>query len=351
MQNILVLKGVNTDSGSVTATTANFEGIKSFTVDETMLHPVLSELRAIKTDKEIEHLRRACRMSAQAHVYVMRHIKPGMTELQCEALFKAYAGYFGASRHMAYTCICGAGPNGAVLHYGHAGYPNDKLLEDGDMIVLDMGAEYSGYTTDLTRSYPVNGVFSEDQKAIHAAVYEAQQAVYALLKPGVSWPDMHRVAERVIITHLLKLGVLTNGTVDELVVAHMASVFMPHGLGHLLGLNVHDVGGYHHGESRSSEPGLCWLRCGRKLEKGMVLTVEPGVYFNEPWIRKSMRNPDQAKYIDEKVLERFFKFGGVRLEDDVVITEDGYENLSGPWPTTDAEIAAVMHEARSSSNK
>jgi Xaa-Pro dipeptidase len=243
---------------------------------------------------------------------------------------------------MAYTCICGAGPNGAILHYGHAGRPNDRYLVDGDQMVLDMGAEYSGYTTDLTRSYPINGKFSDDQKMIHNAVYAAQQAVYAAMKPGVQWTDMHRLSERVILQHLLNAGLLQNGTVDEMMAVNVASYFMPHGLGHLLGMNVHDVGGYPNGQSRSSEPGLCWVRCGRKLEQGMVLTVEPGIYFNEPWVRKALKNDQVKKFINEDVLNRFWNFGGCRLEDDIVVTENGCENLSGAWPTSVQEIEAVM---------
>lgn len=210
------------------------------------------------------------------------------------------------------------------------------------MMVLDMGAEYAGYTTDLTRSYSVSGVFTEDQRAIHAAVHAAQQAVYAQLKPGVNFPDMHRLAERVLITHLAKIGLLTGGTEAEYAAANMASVFMPHGLGHLLGLNVHDVGGFAPGVERCCEPGLAWVRCYRVLEPGMVVTVEPGIYFNMPWINRALDNPAQAKFIDRAVLKRFETFGGVRLEDDILITEDGWENLSGKWPTTADEIEEVV---------
>lgn len=344
---LLVLKGLNTDSGMETQTTAKFPGIEKFEVDESILHPVLCELRVIKTDREIEHLRRACRMSAQAHTYVMRHIKPGMTELQCEMLFKAWAGYFGAARHMAYTCICASGAHGSILHYGHAGYPNNRVLEDGDMIVLDMGAEYAGYSTDLTRSYPVNGKFTDDQRKVFNAVLAAQKAVYARLRPGTSWPEMHRLSERVILEHLVEMGIL-KGSIEEMEKAFVASLFMPHGLGHLLGLNVHDVGGYPCGTHRSKEKGLSYLRCGRTLQKGMVLTVEPGLYFNKPWIEQGLKDPNVAKFVNVEKLEPFYAFGGVRLEDDILITEDGYENLSGSWPTTPEEIEGVISAAQRS---
>jgi len=172
---LLVLKGTNRDSGNETRTTADFEGINSgYTVDNAQLFPTLSMLRAIKSANEIKMMRWGNIITSQAHVYVMRHIKPGMTELHCEMLFKAWCGYFGACRHMAYVCICGSGGHGAILHYGHAGRPNDRILQDGDRIVLDMGADYNGYATDVTRSYPVNGKFSADQVAIHNAVLHGE---------------------------------------------------------------------------------------------------------------------------------------------------------------------------------
>lgn len=345
LSHLFVLYGVNSDSGSATTTTADFDGIDRFTVDKAALHPLLCELRVHKTPKEIELLRVGSLISSQAHIYVMRHIKPRTTELQCEALFKSWTAYYGGARHMAYTCICGAGNNGSILHYGHAGRPNDKLLRDGDMIVLDMGAEYFGYATDITRSYPVNGRFTDDQRAIFNAVAAAQKAVMEAMRPGVRWADMHKLAERVILQHLLALGLLHNGTVEEMERAFLGSVFMPHGLGHLMGKNVHDVGGYPCGVERPKEPGVCYLRTARSLEAGMVITVEPGVYFNDPTLDKALRNPDQARFINLDVLARFRGFGGVRLEDDVLVTETGADNLT-ILPMTAEEIERVIAQAQ-----
>ena len=341
LHTLYVLHGVNLDSDLETKTTAEFPELRKYTVNATHLHPLLSELRVFKTLREQQVMRLGNAISSQAHVYVMRHIKAGMTEVHLEGLFKAYCYYFGGARHMAYTCICGSGANGSILHYGHAGRPNDRVLRDGDAVVLDMGGEYIGYTTDITRSYPVNGKFTADQAAIHTAVYEAQTAVLRAMKPGVSWPDMHRLAERVIVTHLLRIGILHGGSVDDCMAAHLGAVFMPHGLGHLLGMNVHDVGGYHPGSSRSKEPGLCWLRCGRKLEAGMVVTVEPGVYFNEPTLQAALQDSGRSRYINAEVLARFRGTGGCRLEDDVLVTKDGAENLT-VIPATVEEIEEVM---------
>jgi Xaa-Pro dipeptidase len=341
---LYTLNGVNSDSGSRVRTVPDFDGIDAFAVDSTVLYPVLEECRTIKTAKEVALMRAGNLVTSQAHLYVMRHIRSGLMELHLETMFKAWTGYFGGSRELSYTCICGSGTNGSILHYGHAARPNDRTLEDGDMVVLDMGAEYAGYGTDVTRSYPVTGRFTPDQAAIFRAVRAAQLAVMGAMKPGVFWPDMHRLAERVILEHLLRIGILRNGSVDDCMAAFLGSVFMPHGLGHLLGMNVHDCGGFPTGTARPTDPGPCWLRLGRELAAGMVVTVEPGIYFNGPWLDAALAKPAQAKYLNPEVLDRFRSFGGVRLEDDVLVTETGIENLT-VLPSTVEEIEAVMGAA------
>jgi Xaa-Pro dipeptidase len=342
-----VLYGQNSDSGSFTRTPVNFEGMSKYTVERDIVHSVLTELRVCKTELEIRLLRLAVLLSSQAHVYVMRHIRPGQVEQQLEALFKSWTSYFGGTRHSAYTCICGSGPHGSILHYGHAGRPNDRILKDGDSVLLDMGSEYSGYATDLTRSYPVNGHFTPDQRAVHEAVMDARQRVLDAMRPGVSWVDMHLLAEKAILEHLVRMGILT-GSVEDMEAARVSSMFMPHGLGHLMGLHVHDVGGYSaNAPPRPSQEGPCWLRTARVLSAGMVLTVEPGCYFSEPWIAHEMKtNPQKAQFVNKEVLSRFYKLGGCRLEDDVLVTENGVENLSHMLPTTVEEIESVVQEGR-----
>ena len=340
IKNIYILKGVNTDSGLVTKTTANFKGINEYNVNDKDLHDVLTEARVIKTKSEIELMAAACKVTSQGHVYVMRHVKPKMTERQLEALFKGYTYYFGGSRHQAYECICGSGVNGSILHYGHSGYPNDKVLNNGDTVVMDVGSEYNGYATDITCSFPVNGVFTEQQKLIHNAVYDAQQTVINSMKPGVLWCDMHLLSEMIIIKHLYKnMKILKyennnkklneSGIINYFMDIKICSLFMPHGLGHFLGLNVHDVGGYNNEYKRSKELGLCWLRTTRKLEEGMIITVEPGLYFNKYWIKRNINNNKKyIKCINIDILNKYYKCGGCRLEDDVVITKNGVRNLT-----------------------
>lgn len=338
---IYTLSGLNTDSGN-TAKDAQFAGIEKFTVNKERLFPDIVECRVIKTQKEIEVLRYVAQVSSEAHKQVMRHIKPGMKEYQLESVFLHHAYYEGGCRNPSYTCICASGPNGSVLHYGHAAAPNDRTVKDGDLCLFDMGAEYHCYCSDVTCSFPANGVFTEDQKIVYNAVLDAQESVQKAMRPGTSWPDMHRLAERRILEGLLKGGLLQNGTVDDMVAVNLGSVFMPHGLGHLLGLNTHDVGGYPlGGVPRSTEPGINKLRTARALEEGMCITVEPGLYFIDVLLDGALSNPSQTKFINADAIKRFRGFGGVRLENDVIVTKDGCEVLS-IVPRTVEEIEAWM---------
>jgi Xaa-Pro dipeptidase len=271
-----------------------------------------------------------------------------MYEYQLEGFFKGYCIANGGCRYTGYTCISCTGKNGSVLHYGHAGAPLDGQIRPNDMLLLDMGAEYQGYCADITCSFPAGGKFNDDHREVYEAVYEAQQAVFVALHPGVLWTDMHRLAERVILEHLVKYDFVRSlgKSLEELHRLHIPAIFMPHGLGHLLGLDVHDVGGYPTGVERPKEPGIKRLRTGRVLQEGMVLTVEPGVYFIEANIQNALGNPEQCEHLNMNKLRRFLdSFGGVRLEDDIVITKNGYENLT-VCPRKIADIERIMKEAR-----
>ncbi|XP_048646928.1 xaa-Pro dipeptidase isoform X2 [Marmota marmota marmota] len=321
---LLTLRGVNTDSGSV-CREASFEGISN---------------RVFKTDMELEVLRYTNRISSEAHREVMKAVKVGMKEYEMESLFQHYCYSRGGMRHNSYTCICCSGENASVLHYGHAGAPNDRTIQDGDMCLFDMGGEYHCFASDITCSFPANGKFTEDQKAIYEAVLRSCRAVMSTMKPGVWWPDMHRLADRIHLEELARIGIL-QGSVDAMVEVHLGAVFMPHGLGHLLGLDVHDVGGYPEGVERIDEPGLRSLRTARHLEPGMVLTVEPGIYFIDHLLDQALADPAQACFFNREVLQRFRGFGGVRIEEDVVVTESGIELLTCV-PRTVEEIEACM---------
>ncbi|XP_036131355.1 xaa-Pro dipeptidase isoform X2 [Molossus molossus] len=296
--------------------------------------------RVFKTDMELEVLRYTNRISSEAHREVMKAVKVGMKEYELESLFEHYCYSRGGMRHSSYTCICGSGENSAILHYGHAGAPNDRTIQDGDMCLFDMGGEYYCFSSDITCSFPANGKFTEDQKAVYEAVLRSSRAVMSAMKPGVWWPDLHRLADRVHLEGLARIGILS-GSVDAMVQAHLGAVFMPHGLGHFLGIDVHDVGGYPEGVERIDEPGLRSLRTARHLEPGMVLTVEPGIYFIDHLLDEALADPARACFFNLEVLQRFRGFGGVRIEEDVVVTDSGTELLTCV-PRTVEDIEACM---------
>uniref|UniRef100_A0A1A7YQK5 Xaa-Pro dipeptidase n=1 Tax=Iconisemion striatum TaxID=60296 RepID=A0A1A7YQK5_9TELE len=339
---LLTLRGQNTDSRSISRE-ASFEGISRFQVNNTILHPVIVDCRVTKTDMELEVLRYTNRVSSDAHKMIMKHVKPGQKEYEMESLFQHYCYTKGGMRHTSYTCICGTGNNSSVLHYGHAGAPNDKSIQDGDMCLFDMGGEYYCYSSDITCSFPANGKFTPDQKAVYEAVLKASRTVLAAIRPGVKWSDMHRLADKVHLEELVKIGIL-HGNVDDMLKVHLGSVFMPHGLGHLLGIDVHDVGGYPEGVERVNEPGLRSLRMGRLVQERMVLTVEPGIYFINHLLDQALADPAQNCFINNQVLTQFRGFGGVRIEDDIAVTADGMELLTCVPRTVD-EIEAFMADS------
>ncbi|KAL6265643.1 hypothetical protein P5V15_002436 [Pogonomyrmex californicus] len=332
--------GRNSDSGLL-AHEATFDGIAEFQVDNSILYPEICECRVIKSPQEIEVLRYVCKISSEAHKTVMRSVRPGIPEYKAEAWFLHYVYAMGGCRHVSYTCICGSGHNSSILHYGHAGAPNNKVIRDGDMCLFDMGGNYCGYAADITCSFPANGKFTEDQKLVYNAVLKARDAVIAAAKPGVAWTDMHLLANRVMLTSLKEGGLLI-GDVEDMIKAGLNEVFQPHGLGHLLGLDVHDVGGYLPGHpERSKDAGVRKLRTARALLAGMFLTVEPGCYFIDCLLDAALANPNQSKFLVQEQLQRFRGFGGVRIEDDVLITESGVENMTDV-PRTVEEIESFM---------
>uniref|UniRef100_A0A8C7MI10 Xaa-Pro dipeptidase n=1 Tax=Oncorhynchus kisutch TaxID=8019 RepID=A0A8C7MI10_ONCKI len=309
---LLTLRGQNTDSGSI-CYEASFEGISQFQVNNTLLHPVIVECRLTKTDMELEDLRYTNRIFSEAHKEIMKHVRPGQKEYEMESLFQHYCYSHGGMSHTSYTCICGT--------------------------LFDMGGEYYCYSSDITCSFPANGKFTPDQKAIYEAVLKSSRAVMAAIKPGMIllYTEMHRLADRVHLEELVKIGIL-HGSVEDMLKVHMGSDFMPHGLGHLLGI---DVGGYPEGIERVNEPGLKSLRMGRLVQERMVLTVEPSFYFINHLLDQALVNPAQSCFINNEVLTRFRSFGGVRIKDDIAVTASGMELLTCV-PRTVEEIEAFM---------
>lgn len=336
---LLVNYGQNTDSANFCAE-VKFEGIEACSINNTLLFPVISNCRVFKTPEEIAVLRYAAEVSSKAHIEVMKAVKIGMSEFQLESLFLHSCYFDGGCRHASYTCICASGNNSAVLHYGHAGAPNSRVIKNGDLCLFDMGTEYSCYGSDITCTFPANGKFSEKQTIVYNAVLDAAQAVIAAICPGIVWVDMHLLAERIICSALLKNGLL-RGDVDALIAARVTALFMPHGLGHFLGIDTHDVGGYPEGVSRPVPAGLRKLRTARVLKANMYLTVEPGLYFISALLEPAFSNPEFAPFLVKEKIVEYIGLGGVRIEEDVLVTEHGCEVLS-VVPRTIAEIEAVM---------
>lgn len=175
----------------------------------------------------------------RAHAHPL-HAPLRPKDVVCDARAVLALADHGGCRHAAYTCICACGPNSAVLHYGHAGAPNERHLEPSDMALLDMGCEYNCYASDITCSFPVCGTFTPDQTIIYEAVLDAQKQILAAMRPGVGWSDMHLLMHTVVLTHLRDAGLLV-GDVGEMMEVQLGAVFTPHGLGHLIGIDTHDV--------------------------------------------------------------------------------------------------------------
>ena len=268
----------------------------------------LHEMRLFKSRSELMVMRQAARISAQAHTAVMRRCAPDVWEYQLEGEFINSCLQQGA-RAQAYTPIVGGGVNACVLHY----VDNRDRLRDGDMLLIDAGCELECYASDITRTYPVNGVFSEPQRQLYELVLAAQDAAIAKISPGNHWNDPHDAAVRTITRGLVKLGIL-KGSVPKLIREEKYKAFFPHRTGHWLGMDVHDVGDY--------KVDGAW----RLFEPGMVLTVEPGIYI-----------PAGSKGVAKKWWNI-----GIRIEDDVLVTPQGHEVLTKEVPKTVAEIEAVM---------
>ena len=208
-----------------------------------------------------------------------------------------------------------------------------------------MGCEYFGYASDITCSYPSSGKFNEQQTIVYNAVLDANLAVKSALKPKVSWVEMHILAERTILDRLQKAGLLT-GDLNEMVENRLGATFMPHGLGHFIGIDTHDVGGYLEGHpKRSDKPGLKSLRTARVIEERMCITIEPGCYFIKALIEKAFIDEKLSKYLVKDEIMKFINIGGVRIEDDVYVTSDGIELLS-KVPRTIEEIENLMEKGK-----
>jgi Xaa-Pro dipeptidase len=279
------------------------------------LRDALDELRAVKTEGELDLLKRANRVSGQSHIQVMRRAKPGQYEYQIQSIFESECLNSGLNL-LGYPTIVAAGKNAAVLHYNK----NSAKIKAGELVLIDAGAECRGYSADITRVFPINGKFTAQQRDIYSIVLETQKRSIERSLPGVISAELHLGSMCLIAEGLKSIGIL-KGEVDGLVESGAVTVFYPHGLTHMLGLDVHDVTGGK--KRRMPNPTKVPVRFVAKLEPGFVITMEPGIYFikfllESPKIREKYRGQ-----IDFKKADRFLNFGGVRIEDDIVIQPHG----------------------------
>jgi Xaa-Pro aminopeptidase len=272
----------------------------------------LHEMRLLKSPGEIAAVRRAVEVSARGHIEGMRRTRPGLREYQLQAEIEYVFAASGATAP-GYATIVGSGPNACTLHY----VANRRTMKEGELVLVDAGAEVGYYSGDVTRTWPVSGTYSGEQREIYDLVLRAQMGVIRTVKPGLQWHHLHETAVKILTEGLVDLGVL-EGPVEKAIEEKTYRKWYMHGTGHWLGLDVHDVGAY----AEDGEPG-------RPLAPGMVFTVEPGLYFHE----------------DEEGVPERFRGIGVRIEDDVLVTGEGCDVLSQDAPKEPEEIEALIGSA------
>ena len=271
------------------------------------LDRILDEMRLHKSEKEIKLMQLASNISSEAHTRAMQTVRPGMMEYALEAEINYIFGKNGCVP--AYNSIVGGGANACILHY----VENDKALNDGDLVLIDAACEYQLYASDITRTFPVNGKFSPEQKALYELILKAQLAAIDAVRVGNSYKEPHHVAVRIMVEGLVELG-LMKGDIEEIIRTESFRQFYMHGTGHWLGMDVHDAGSYKiDGE---------W----RAYEEGMVVTVEPGLYIAP----------------DDETVDAKWRGIGIRIEDDVVVTKNGPRVLTAAVVKTVEEIEALM---------
>lgn len=282
-------------------------------VDPTVL---IHEMRLHKTDEEIELMQKSADLAVDAHILAMKSTKPGMNESQIEAIIEHYFRMNGAAG-VSYNSIVGGGANATILHY----VENNAPLRDGDLLLIDAGAHYKGYASDITRTFPVNGRFTKAQREVYDTVLEVEIACLEATKKGNTIKQRHELSIELLTEGMKKLGLLKGKTKDLIKKKKFMKYYM-HGVGHYLGLDVHDAGRYFTDpKAKNSRP----------FAAGMVLTVEPGLYIPP----------------DDKDAPAKYRGIGVRIEDDVLVTEDGNVNLTANCPKQAEEIEELMNRSGS----
>lgn len=298
-------------------------------------------LRSVKDEHEIKEIEKAIDIAWEMHTTAMKMAKPGVYEREIAGKIEGISLSHGGP--VSFPVILSI--NGQTLHNHYHG----NMLKEGRMMVCDAGSETEmSYSSDLTRTVPVGGKFSQRQKEVYEIVLKANVEAINAIKPGVPYRDIHLMSAKIIASGLKDLG-LMKGDTDKAVQEGAHALFFPHGLGHMMGLDVHDMEdlgenyvGYDDEIKRATQFGLAFLRLGKKLQEGFVLTVEPGIYFIPALIDKWKNEKKFTEFINYEKVETYKDFGGIRIEDDVLVTKDGNRVLGKPVPKTVEEIEAIM---------
>lgn len=302
----------------------------------------LAERRRAKDALELTHLRRAVDAAVAGHFRAWSAARAGLSERDVQIEMEAEFFRFGGQR-TAYSSIVGSGPNSAILH----GSPGDRVLRDGDLVLIDAGPEIRGYASDVTRTFPVSAAFSPLQRELYELVLAAQREAIAAVRPGVEYKQLHLRAAATIAQGLVDAGIL-RGAPDDLVAQDAHALFFPHGLGHMLGLSTHDCAGYLEGRVPEDRFGLASLRTDLPLAPGYVVTIEPGIYFIPALLTDTERRERYRGSVVWERVDQLLDFGGIRIEDDVLVTDDGCEVLSAALPSDAGEIEALRQKALAS---
>jgi Xaa-Pro aminopeptidase len=305
-----------------------------------LLTKAVIKQRSIKSEEEIKEIEKAHAISYEMHTTAMRMAKAGIYERDIAGAIEGIA--LAAGGHVAFPVILSR--HGEILHNHHHG----NLLRDGDIVINDSGAENSmHYASDITRTIPVSGKFTTQQREIYGLVLKAQTESINAIKPGVTNKEIHLTAAATITDGLKELG-LMKGNTKEAVKMGAHALFFPHGLGHMMGLDVHDMEnlgedlvGYDKEVKRSDQFGLAYLRLGKKLEAGYVITIEPGIYFIPELIRAWQKEKKFEEYIEYARIRDYIDFGGIRIEDDIVVTEDGHRVIGDPIPKSLEDVEEI----------
>lgn len=268
----------------------------------------LGEFRLVKSELELTNLREACEISAQAHLAAMRFTRPGVTERQVQGVLAHNFFMKGAARE-GYNYIVASGNAATTLHYNF----NDQVCKDGDLLLIDAGAEYNYYTGDITRTYPVSGKFTDEQARVYQGVLDVQKQIIDYVKPGIVFKDLHDMGTSLLTDLMLELGLLS-GRKDDLIASLQQKRYYPHGIGHWLGMDVHDAGLYF----KKGVP--------REIEANMCFTIEPGLYIPA----------------DDTSAPQKYRGIGIRIEDNVRVTSHGCENMTSSVPKEIADIEKVV---------